>query len=209
MARIAEESRRGRALVIITTNLDAGVPVIWNIGAIAESERPEAIGLIRKILLASASIPGFFPPVMFDVTVNGFAHQEMHVDGGASMQTFLYPAALQVRKIPNGGGSRPRTAYVVRNGRLTQGWDEVARSTPAIATRAVATLTTNSGVGDLYRIYSLAKRDGVRLQLAYIGDDFEQPHSAEFDRQYMVKLFEYGRAKARSGYPWRGAPPGF
>jgi hypothetical protein len=146
---------------------------------------------------------------MFDVTVNGVAHQEMHVDGGASMQTFLYPAALQVGKIPNGGGSRPRTAYVVRNGRLTQGWDEVARSTPAIATRAVATLTTNSGVGDLYRIYALAKRDGVRLQLAYIGDDFEQPHSAEFDRQYMVKLFEYGRAKARSGYPWRGAPPGF
>jgi hypothetical protein len=209
VGRIAEESRRGRALVIVTTNLDAGVPVIWNIGAIAESGRPEAIGLIRKILLASASIPGFFPPVMFDVTVNGVAHQEMHVDGGASMQTFLYPAALQVRKIPNGGGSRPRTAYVIRNGRLTQGWDEVARSTPAIATRAVATLTTNSGVGDLYRIYALAKRDGVRLQLAYIGDDFEQPHSAEFDRQYMVTLFEYGRAKARSGYPWRGAPPGF
>jgi Patatin-like phospholipase len=209
VGRIAEESRRGRTLVIVTTNLDAGVPVIWNIGAIAESGRPEAIGLIRKILLASASIPGFFPPVMFDVTVNGVAHQEMHVDGGASMQTFLYPAALQVRKIPNGGGSRPRTAYVIRNGRLTQGWDEIARSTPAIATRAVATLTTNSGVGDLYRIYALAKRDGVRLQLAYIGDDFEQPHSAEFDRQYMVTLFEYGRAKARSGYPWRGAPPGF
>jgi predicted acylesterase/phospholipase RssA len=209
VARIAEESRRGRALVIITTNLDAGVPVIWNIGAIAESERPEAIGLIRKILLASASIPGFFPPVMFDVVVDGVAHQEMHVDGGASMQTFLYPAALQVREIPNGGVSRPRTAYVIRNGRLTQGWDEVARSTPAIATRALATLTTNSGVGDLYRIYALAKRDGVRLQLAYIEDDFEQPHSAEFDRQYMVKLFEYGHAKARAGYPWRSAPPGF
>ena len=88
LARIAEESRRGRALVIITTNLDAGVPVIWNIGAIAESGRPEAISLIRKILLASASIPGLFPPVMFDVTVDGIAHQEMHVDGGASMQTF-------------------------------------------------------------------------------------------------------------------------
>jgi len=207
VARIAEESRHGRALVIITTNLDAGVPVIWNIGAIAESGRPESIGLINKILLASASVPGFFPPVMFDVVVDGVAHQEMHVDGGASMQTFLYPAALQVRKIPN--GARPRTAYVIRNGRLTQGWDEVARSTAAIATRAVATMTTNNGVGDLYRIYALAKRDGVRLQLAYIGDEFEQPHPAEFDRQYMVKLFEYGRAKARAGYPWRGAPPGF
>jgi hypothetical protein len=207
--RIAEEYRRGRALVIITTDLDAGVPVIWNIGAIAESERPEAISLIRKILLASASVPGLFPPVMFDTMVDGVAHQEMHVDGGASMQTFLYPAALQVRRIPNGGGSRSRTAYVIRNGRLRPGWDEVARSTPAIATRAVATLTTNSGVGDLYRIYALAKRDGVCLQLAYIGDDFEQPHTAEFDNQYMKKLFEYGRAKARVGYPWRDAPPGF
>jgi predicted acylesterase/phospholipase RssA len=207
--RIAEEYRRGRALVIITTDLDAGVPVIWNIGAIAESGRPEAISLISKILLASASVPGLFPPVMFDTMVDGVAHQEMHVDGGASMQTFLYPAALQVRRIPNGGGSRSRTAYVIRNGRLRPDWDEVARSTPAIATRAVATLTTNSGVGDLYRIYALAKRDGVRLQLAYIGDDFEQPHTAEFDNQYMKKLFEYGRAKARVGYPWRDAPPGF
>jgi hypothetical protein len=80
---------------------------------------------------------------------------------------------------------------------------------PAIATRAVATLTTNSGVGDLYRIYALAKRDGVRLKLAYIGDDFEQPHTAEFDRQYMKKLFDYGRAKAQAGYRWRDAPPGF
>jgi Patatin-like phospholipase len=207
--RIAEEHRRGRALVIITTDLDAGAPVIWNIGAIAESGRPEAIGLIRKILLASASVPGLFPPVMFDTMVDGVAHQEMHVDGGASMQTFLYPAALRVRRIPNGGGWRSRTAYVIRNGRLTPGWDEVARSTPAIATRAVATLTTNSGVGDLYRIYALAKRDSIRLQLAYIGDDFEQPHTAKFDRQYMRKLFEYGRAKARVGYPWRDAPPGF
>jgi predicted acylesterase/phospholipase RssA len=206
--RIAREARRGRALVIVTTNLDAGIPVIWNIGAIAESGDPDAAGLIRKILLASASIPGFFPPVMFDVTVDGVAHQEMHVDGGASMQTFLYPALLQVRRIPNSGGAGPRTAYVIRNGRLSEGWDEVARSTPAIASRAVATLTTNSGVGDLYRIYALAKRDGVRLQLAYIEDDFEQPHADEFDRQYMAKLFEYGRTKARAGYPWRDAPPG-
>src|SRR5262249_36662219 len=153
----ADEYRRCRALLIVTTNLDAGVAVIWNIGAIAESGRPGAIGLIRKILLASASIPGLFPPVMFDALVDGVAHQEMHVDGGASMQTFLYPAALQVGRIADGGRSRSRTAYVIRNGRLTQGWDEVARSTPAIATRAVATLTTNSGVGDLYRTYALAK----------------------------------------------------
>ena len=54
-----------------------------------------------------------------------------------------------------------------------------------------------------------AKRDGVRLRLAYIEEDFTELHPAEFDRQYMVNLFEYGRAKAHAGYPWRDAPPGF
>ncbi len=208
VARIAEESRRGRALLIVTTNLDAGVPVMWNIGAIAESGRPEAVELIRKILLASASIPGLFPPVMFDVTVDGVARQEMHVDGGASVQTYLYPATLQVSRIPTGPGAPRRVAYVIRNGRLAQGWDEVERRTTSIATRAVATLTTNNGLGDLYRIYALAKRDNVRLQLAYIDDDFAEPHPAEFDHGYMLKLFDYARSKARAGYPWRSAPPG-
>jgi hypothetical protein len=206
--RLAEEYRRGRALVIVTTNLDAGVPVMWNIGAIAESGHPERVALIRKILLASAAVPAFFPPVLFDVTVDGAAHQELHVDGGASMQTFLYPATLQIGKT-FAKAQRTRIAYIIRNGRLTQGWSEVERSTLSVASRAVATLTTNQGVGDLFRMYALAKRDGIGFRLAFIDDDFVAPHPAEFDHAYMVKLFEYARAKARSGYPWRTAPPGF
>jgi hypothetical protein len=81
----------------------------------------------------------------------------------------------------------------------------VKESFNSIANRAVATLTTNSGVSDLYRIYALAKRDGVGFRLAFIDDDFAEPHPAEFDRAYMTKLFEY----ARAGYPWRIGPPGF
>ena len=99
--------------------------------------------------------------------------------------------------------------YIVRNGRLAEDWRETERSTLSIATRAVATLTTNSGVGDLYRMYAQAKRDGVAFRLAYIGDDFAEPHPAEFDHASMVKLFDYARAKARAGYPWRNGPPGF
>jgi predicted acylesterase/phospholipase RssA len=83
MARIAEEYRKGRVLVIQTTDLDAGYPVIWNIGAIAEVGTPEALDLILHIMLASASIPAAFPPVMFDV------------DGGASIQAFLIPTTVE------------------------------------------------------------------------------------------------------------------
>ena len=204
--RIAEEYRRGRALVIITTNLDAGVPVIWNIGAIAESGHPQAIDLIRKILLASAAIPALFPPVLFNVAVDGAEHQELHVDGGASMQTFLYPATLRVGRIRAG---RARTAYVIRNGRLAEGWSQTERSTLSIASRAVSTLTTNSGVGDLYRMYALTRRDGVAFRLAFIEEDFNAAHPADFDPVYMAKLFEYARGKARAGYKWHSGPPGF
>jgi hypothetical protein len=209
VARIAEEYAHGRVLLVITTNLDAGVPVMWNIGAIAESGHPRAVELIRKILLASASVPALFPPVLFDVTVDGVEHQELHVDGGASMQSFLYPATWRLGKARGLGSARARTAYIIRNGRLAETWSETERSTLSIATRAVATLITNNGVGDLYRMYAQTKRDGIAFRLAYIGEDFAEPHPAEFDRPYMVKLFDYARAKARAGYPWRSAPPGF
>ena len=86
---LAQGYRDGRLLFVGTANLDAQVPVTWNIGAIAASGHPGALDLIRRILLASAAIPGAFPPVMLDVTVAGRHYQEMHVDGGAFTQVFL------------------------------------------------------------------------------------------------------------------------
>jgi predicted patatin/cPLA2 family phospholipase len=208
VADIAREYGRGRLLFIATTNLDAGQSVIWNIGAIAQSGHPDAVKLIRRILLASASLPAIFPPVMFDVTYDGATYQELHVDGGAIAQSFLYPPAVAVGRLAGIGPKRQRTAYIIRNGKLRVDAAQTERKTLSIATRAVSALTTSSGVGDLYRIYTTTKRDGVRFQLAFIEDDFKAIHENEFDRTYMTQLFEYARAKARSGYPWRQAPPG-
>ena len=59
--RIAEEYNKGRLLFILTTNLDQGRPVIWNIGAIAASGHPRSRELMIDVLLASASIPARFP----------------------------------------------------------------------------------------------------------------------------------------------------
>jgi predicted acylesterase/phospholipase RssA len=208
VGRIAAEYRRGRALAIVTTDLDAGVQTVWDIGAIADSGNPQALALIQKIMLASAAIPGGFPPVMFDVNVDGVAHQEMHVDGGAITQTFLYPATVPVGKLNAAAGRRARTAYIVRNGHLREDWTEVEKSSIAIALRSVSTLTTSSGIGDLYRIYAITKRDGIAFKLAYIRDDFLEPHPTEFDHEYVTKLFEYGRATARAGNVWQSEPPG-
>ena len=68
---VAAEFARGRILEIGTTDLDAGRPVTWNMGAIAASKAPGALELFRKIMLASASVPGAVSPVMFDVEIDG------------------------------------------------------------------------------------------------------------------------------------------
>ncbi|HEX6094082.1 MAG TPA: patatin-like phospholipase family protein, partial [Dongiaceae bacterium] len=119
LAEIAAEHKKGRNLLIGTTNLDARRGVIWDIGKIAEYGTPEALLLVRKILVASAAIPGAFPPMMIDVEANGTRYQEMHVDGGASAQVFVYPARLHVAEISEEAGvERERHVYVIRNGRL-------------------------------------------------------------------------------------------
>src|SRR5690242_20140892 len=95
---IAAEHAKGRILLIGTTDLDARRPVIWNVTKIAASGRPGALALVQNILIASAAIPGAFPPVLIGAEVDGKPYQEMHVDGGASAQVFLYPPSLNLRR---------------------------------------------------------------------------------------------------------------
>src|SRR5262245_36168640 len=76
LTRIAEEHRNGRILLVGTTNLDARQPVIWNVGKIAAIGGPDAIEVCRAILLASAAIPGAFPPSMVRVEVDGTPYEE-------------------------------------------------------------------------------------------------------------------------------------
>ena len=63
-------------------------------GLIATSERPEALELFRKVMLASASVPVAFPPVFFDVVAGGSDYDEMHVDGAVAARVFYNGGVL-------------------------------------------------------------------------------------------------------------------
>ncbi len=210
VAKIAAEHRKGRNLLIGTTNLDARRGVVWDIGKMAEYGGPQAVELIRKILIASAAIPAAFPPMMIDVEANGTKYQEMHVDGGASAQVFVYPAKLRVAEISEAAGmERERHMYIIRNGRLDPDWADTERQTMTIAGRAVSSLIQNQGNGDLYRIFAIAQRDKVDFNLAYIPATFDVPLPEPFDQHYMVELFNLGYEQGKAGYKWEKAPPGF
>lgn len=208
LAAVARQYERGRLLLIGTTNLDLQRPVVWNIGAIAASHHPQALALLRKILLASASIPGAFPPVLISVEHEGRLWQEMHVDGGAATQVFLYPPSLNVREFSAPRQSpRQRIVWVIRNGRMDVEGEHVNRGLFTITSRSIATLLHFNGVGDISRIYLTAQRDGIDFRLSYIGTDFTAPRREPFDQDYMRALFDYGTRKALDGMAWVREPP--
>jgi hypothetical protein len=209
LAAIAAEHAKGRMLFIATTNLDARRPTIWNMGKIATIGDKRALKLFRDILIASAAIPGAFPPTMIDVEINGTKYQEMHVDGGASAQVFIYPPALEVQQLSRARGiSRVRNLYVLRNARLDPDWVQVDRRAYSIMGRAVSSLIQTQGVGDLYRIYLTTQRDGFDFYLAYIPETFDVPLTEPFASDYMKALFQLGHDRAVAGYPWAKTPPG-
>ena len=202
---IALEYQKGRLLMIGTTDLDAQRPVIWNIGAIAASGHPGALDLFRKVLRASAAIPGAFQPVFIDVEIDGKKYQEMHVDGGAMAQLFLYPPSID---LSTSSVRRQRAAYIIRNAKLDPDYSASERRTLSIAGRAINTMLSTSGRNDVLRTYFVSERDKVDYNLAFIGSDFTAPKSGEFDQSYMRALYDYGNRQMLSGQTWHKTPPG-
>lgn len=207
---IAAEYAKGRELWIATTNLDTRVRYIWNMTRLAASRDPAALDLFHSLMIASAAIPGAFPPVMIDVEAAGRRYQEMHVDGGAMAQVFVYPVGLDFEALAAAhDADRRRTLYVIRNSRLDPEWAQVERRTLTIAGRAISSLIQTQGVGDLYRIYLTAQRDGLDFNLAYIPASFNVPHKKDFETDYMRALFKVGYDMAANGYPWEKTPPDY
>jgi predicted acylesterase/phospholipase RssA len=210
LAQIGRAYADGRLLLIGTSNLDAQMPVVWNIGAIAQSGHPKALDTVRRILLASSAIPGAFAPVLFDVSLDGQHFQELHVDGGAFAQVFLYPASVsrfRRERLARGLPVAPARSWIIRNSRLDPDWASVDRRTLGIAGRAITSMIAASGYNDVLRIYAAAERDGVDYNLAYIGQDFTVENDKPFEQSYMRSLFEYGRQRELRGDAWVKRPP--
>ena len=208
LVAIAREHARGRRLLVGTTHLDAGRPVVWDIGAIASSQVPTRRKLVQDILVASASIPGVFPPVKIKVEADGEMFDEMHVDGGTSNQAFLFPSNFSVRDIDRSTGvKRNRTLYVLRNGKVTPQYSAVRPRLASIAAKSIGVLIKAQGLGDLYRMYTNALRDGMAFRVIWIPDNFTMREPSPFDPDYMNALFKFGYEMGRNGVPWQTQPP--
>jgi len=210
LQKISQEHLKGRRLYIGTTNLDTLRTVIWDMGAIASSKHAYAPELFRKIMLASASIPGIYPPVYINVESDGKKYDEMHVDGGTSSQVFVYPPEFRLKELSKKHGhDRERNLYVIFNSRPLPRGQAIEPGIKIIARRSISSLINTQGQGDIYRIYLTSQRDKVNFNMAFIPSDFEKKSKEEFDTDYMQELFDYGYKQMINGYSWKQILPGF
>lgn len=213
LERIAAEHRKGRLLFIGTTNLDAGRPVIWDIGAIAASGKPGALQLVRDLIRASASIPVAFPPIFVEVeTPDGRVFDEMHVDGGAASQVTFVSPQIPIAEVTRAylGRNINRRLWVIVNNDLEPPHSIVDPRITSIAGAAVSSLIRGSGAGDLYRLYAIAQRDEMDFNAGWIPGEVPCPDpTEEFDTVFMKCLFDVGGDLFRRGELWRQGPPFF
>lgn len=209
---LAREHNRGRRLIVQTANLDTMQPVYWSISGIATTDIPNRDELIHRILLASAAIPGAFPPVYFDVLAeDGNTYDEMHVDGGAVSQVFAYPLGIDLDQMlaKHGINIDDQELYVIRNAKIDPDYQAVDTGVLSIIGRSTSSMIRTQGLGDLYKIFLGTLRDRIDFNLAYIPVYFVETWEEDFDTEYMNKLYALGEELGRNGFPWENRPPGF
>lgn len=207
---ISKAHSEGRRLYVATTNFDARKLVVWNMGAIASSGHPKAPELFRSIILASCSMPVAFPAVYFDVEAGGQTYDEMHVDGGVVTEVFFYGNILDLDEAAKNLGIKRQgndRIFIIRNNQIGVRYEEVELDVLSIAGRALSSLTSTQGVGDLYRIYAVTQREGIEFNLASIPQDFVPNPKEAFDPVEMKRLYDLGYNMALNGYPWDKLPP--
>jgi len=202
---IADRHNQGYRLYIGTTNMDAQRLSVWNMGVIANYGTPQALDLFRKIMVASASIPAAFPPVMIEVEFDGQRYDEMHTDGGTITQVFFYAGVIDLRAAGALAGANELNVgdlYVIRNGQLDPEVQLTERKLADITDRALSTMIKAAAVNNLFRIYAFAQRDNLGFHYVDIPDSHVSESSEPFDRAEMNRLFTLGYELGLAGDAW-------
>jgi predicted acylesterase/phospholipase RssA len=199
---VVRETAKGRLLLIATTDLDRSETVVWNLGLVAAAGGERARTLFRDILVASASVPGVFPPVMISVgDAAGAVYEEMHVDGGATVPFFIAPEAVLVapgKPLDAGGGN----IFVVVNSEL----NVVTRTTPvntlSIVERAFSSALSHASRTALAQNAAYAQKLGMSFRYTAIPSNDGFAGFLDFEPEKMRAVFDYASSCAARGQIW-------
>lgn len=210
LAEVASAHRSGRRLYIGTADLDSRGFVVWNMGLIATHGNAQALELFRKVMLASSSVPIVFPPVLVEVEAGGKRFDEMHVDGFIGANVFVNVGVLDTSSLYRMAGKPDAhdEIFVIHNGQLDPPPRPTARSFRGIATRVIESSGRSTIIGDLFREYAFAQRNGSSFYWVTIEPTITLGDPLAFDPVTMSELYAEGERAARRGPVWYTLPPG-
>jgi len=197
---VAAEAAKGRMLLVATTDLDSQRGVVWDMGAIAQRGGPEALALYRLVLIASASVPGAFPPVLMPSQGDGHSFEEMHVDGGVSTPFLVLPETFWSFHDAT-GALRGGRIHVVVNGRTGPSFKITKDSLAQVLGRSLDIMQRTSIGTTLAGNRAFAERNGLEFHYAALPDD-SVADPLDFSVEAMRSVYEVGRAGALDGTIW-------
>jgi Patatin-like phospholipase len=198
---VASEAASGRLLWVATTDLDKEETVIWDMGAIAMRGGEPARELFRDVLVASASIPGVFEPVLIHVQQGDRLYDEMHVDGNASTSLFVAPVAAYFALLDQRTLEGARV-YVLINGQIIEAPETTPFKLGPIVARTFAVALKHMSRAQVVAVDQFADKYHMSVQSTYLPFDYPKYSSSDFRASTMRPLFEYGARCAASGHLW-------
>ncbi len=203
----------GRRLFVGTMNQLTRRPVIWDLGAIASSGRPDARARVIDILVATASISGQAPPVPIDVEVDGQCVREYHSDCGGVIQTFVRFGPETPRPDPANPAAKwlaGSNLYLIAGGKL---YKEILDRPPGVIDAVLSNISANLYAlfrADVWRLYTLCGVSGMSFNMAAIPEEaYTGEKSTAFDPEIQQALYAVGYdLMTRGGDPWRHTAPG-
>ncbi|MDB6043572.1 MAG: Patatin-like phospholipase [Gammaproteobacteria bacterium] len=198
---VDREASRGRLLEVATTDLDKEETVVWDMGAIAARGDETARQLFRDVLLASASVPGAFRPVLIHVKDANGAYDEMHVDGAATVSFVGAPESVFFSSLELAGLERGKI-FVLVNGQLASAPSTTPFRTMPVLARSVAAATKHMTRMELASTAGFAHRHGMELQFSAVPPDYSKLSALDFRPATMKSLFDYGARCAEQGRLW-------
>ncbi len=210
---VAAEHRKGRRLFVASTNLDANAFTVWDMGVIAESERPDRLKRYIDVIMASASFPVAFPPIFIEVEGESGTYTQMHADGGIRETAFFFDYDLLEgfgRALEAAGFSDDdfqQELYLLVNGPMASTGAKVYRPVEgkvgSIIDATVTSLMTKVTQGSAYRLWVLSMAHGADFNMCFIPSDYQfTSGSLNFDPVEQTALFELGYQQAIDGRAW-------
>ena len=198
---VAKEAAAGRILWVATTDLDKEESVIWDMGVIAARGGEPARKLFRDVLVASASVPGVFSPVLIHVEDAGKSYDEMHVDGNASASLFVAPAAAYFALLdPN--SLQGAWLYVLINGQIIGTPSTTRAKLGPVVARSFDSALKHLSRGEVIALNQFADKYRMSVRSTYLPFDYPKYSSADFRASAMRVLFDYGQRCAEQGRLW-------